>query len=69
MPHVPGKTSLVTMCCFFFLLDKIHVGLAETDPPELDAIFTCTSEALFENNFTGLEKKSVSFSVRCSVEL
>lgn len=62
MPQVPDKTSLVTVSCFF-LLDQIHVGLAETDPPEPDAIFTHTSEALFENNFVGLQKKSVSFSV------
>lgn len=62
MPQVPDKTSLVTIS-WFFLLDQVHVGLAETGPPEPDAIFTHTSEALFENNFVGLQKKSVSFSV------
>lgn len=60
--RVPEKTCLVTTS-WFFLLDQIHVGLAEIDPPEPDAIFTYTSEALFENNFTDLEKNSLFFLV------
>lgn len=53
MPHMPGKTCLVTMTkCF--LLDQIHVGLAQTDPLEPDAVFINSSEELFEKKFTSL---------------
>lgn len=55
---MPGKTCLVTMSCFC-LLDQIRVGLAETDPLEPDAVFINTSEAVFENKFTSLEKNSL----------
>jgi len=55
MTRVPDKTCLVTSS-WVFLLHQIRVGLAETDPPEPDAVFTHTPEALFENSFTGLEK-------------
>lgn len=58
MPCMPGKTCLVTISWFFFL-DQIHVGLAETGPPMPDAIFGHASEALFENNFISLEKNSL----------
>lgn len=50
MPHMPGKTCLVTMT-WCFLLDQIHVGLAQTDPLEPDAVVINTSEELFENKF------------------
>lgn len=58
MPHVPVKIYLV-MISWFFLLGENHVGFAETDPPEPDAVFTHTSEMLFENNFTSLEENSL----------
>lgn len=53
MPHMPGKTCLVTMT-WCFLLDQIHVGLAQTDPLEPDAVFINSSEELFEKKFTSL---------------
>lgn len=58
VPCLPGKTCLVIMS-WFFLLDQIHVGLAEADPLEPDAVFINASEALFENKFTSLEKNSL----------
>lgn len=47
------------MISWFFSLGQIHVGFVETDPPEPDAVFTHTSEVLFENSFTSLEENSL----------
>lgn len=58
VPCLPGETCLVIMG-WFFLLDQIHVGLAESDPLEPDAVFINISEALFENKFASLEKNSL----------
>lgn len=58
VPLMPSKPCLVIMS-WFFLLDQIHFGLVETDLLEPDAVFINTSEALFGNKFTSLEKNSL----------